>query len=306
MVFTEQSFEQTSKFPKNTGFKFGGGPPKESSHSPKKAVPGPGQYSVDKNSIEVKAKAPAYGFGTEKRTKDLTDSPLGPGSYELPSYTSDGKKYQMGLRKNMFELKPDKLPGPGAYQPDPIKSKTKAPEYRFGSEKRLKTAGKNSIPNPQSYNIKDNMMYSTASSWGMGYGQKIDLSKSMTETPGPGSYQYNSTITEGKKYGMRIRKDMFKLEEQKYAPGPGAYSPDEFKTKSKAPQFRFGTDSRLKEMNRTQVPNPQSYNVKDNIMSKTASAWGMGYGSKIDLAKTLADSPGPGSYEFKSSIADGK
>lgn len=150
------------------------------------------------------------------------------------------------------------------------------------------------------------MMYVTASSWGMGYGQKIDLSKSLTETPGPGSYQYNSTISEGKKYGMRLRKDMFKLEEQKYAPGPGAYSPDEFKTKSKAPQYRFGTDSRLKDVSRAQVPNPQTYKVNDNLMSKTASAWGMGYGSKIDLSKTLADSPGPGSYEFKSTIADGK
>lgn len=96
----------------NTGYKFGGGPPKERSNSPNKVIPGPGEYTVDKNSIEVKTKAPAYGFGTQKRTKDLTDSPIGPGSYEPPTYITDGKKYQMGARKDMFQLRPDKLPGP--------------------------------------------------------------------------------------------------------------------------------------------------------------------------------------------------
>lgn len=239
-------------------------------------------------------------------SKTLAETP-GPGSYEWPTYTTEGKKYQMGMRKDMMNLKPEKdSPGPGAYQPDDSKGKKKAPEYRFGTDKRLKTAGKKIAPDPQSYNVKDDMMRKTASAWGMGYGQKIDLSKSLTETPGPGSYPFKSAIDEGKKYGIRGRKDMFKLEKEKNAPGPGAYSPDEFKHKTKAPEFRFGTDSRLKQAGKQQMPDPQSYVVKDDLMKKTASSWGMGYGGKIDLSKTLADTPGPGSYQFRSTITDGK
>ena len=212
----------------------------------------------------------------------------------------------MGARKNMFQLKEDKIPGPGAYQPDHEKGKNKAPQYGFGSDKRLKTTGKTSIPNPQLYNVKDDSMRKTNPAWGLGYGQKIDLSKSLAETPGPGSYEFRTGTTDGKKYGMGVRKDMFKIAKDKNNPGPGAYSPDDFKTKDKAPQFGFGTDPKLKEASKKQMPNPQSYEIKDNIMHKTASSWGMGYGSKIDLAMSLANTPGPGSYEFVSHIAEGK
>ena len=272
----------------------------------KNPSPSPDHYKINDSFTRKTSSSWGLGYGQKiDLSKSATETP-GPGSYQSPTYITEGKKYQMGIRKDMFQLKSDRIPGPGSYQPNHEKGKSKSPEYRFGSEKRLKTAGKQSIPNPQTYNIKDDFMHKTASAWGMGYGQKIDLSKAATETPGPGSYQFNSHITEGKKYGMRIRKDMFKLEDQKYAPGPGAYSPDEFKTKNKSPHYRFGTDSRLKDANRNPVPNPQSYNIKDDFMHKTASSWGMGYGQKIDLSKTLAFSPGPGSYEYKSSIAEGK
>ena len=181
----------------------------------------------------------------------------------------------------------------------------KAPQYGFGSDKRLKTAGKTSIPNPHTYNVKDDTMRKTNPSWGLGYGKKIDLSKTLADTPGPGSYEFRSATTDGKKYQMGVRKNMFQLKEDKI-PGPGAYSPDDFKSKNKAPQYGFGTDSRLKELTKKQLPDPHSYNVKDNIMHKTASSWGMGYGTKIDLSKTLANTPGPGSYEFSTHATDGK
>lgn len=410
------NYQHSTQFEKAKGYSFGGGPPRNKRGSFNKGSPGPGEYTVEKNSIEVKQKAPSFGFGSQKRTKDLTDTPLGPGSYKTnssfdnalvkrdfkqtarrdcldrrgdkdpgpgsyspdtsrtklsapkfgfgsdqkqkqtgknpnpspdqykindsltktthsswgmgygekidlsktlaetpgpgsyqsPSYTTDGKKYQMGARKNMFVLKEDKIPGPGAYQPDHEKGKIKAPQYGFGSDQKLKTAGKASIPNPQSYEIKDSTMRKTNPSWGMGYGQKIDLSKTLAETPGPGSYEYKTSTTDGKKYGIGDRKNMFNLEKEKNAPGPGAYSIDELKNKSKAPQYKFGTDSKIKEAGKRQMPDPQSYNIKDNMMHKTASSWGMGYGQKIDLAKTLANTPGPGSYETKSHIADGK
>lgn len=209
----------------------------------------------------------------------------------------------MGIRKDMMNLrKENDSPGPGAYDPDKIKVKKKEPQYRFGTDVKLRNINKNPIPDPASYNVKDDIMRKTASSWGMGYGSKIDLSKSLTETPGPGSYPFRTTIAEGKKYGMGLRKDMFKLDKDKSIPGPGAYSPDSIKVKSKAPEFGFGTANRLKEAGKQAIPDPQSYNIKDDITKKTSSSWGMGYGSKIDLAKTLADTPGPGYYNLKSTF----
>ena len=70
---------------------------KKNSNSPKAQVPGPGEYSVDKNSIEIKPKAPSFGFGTQKKSKDLSDSPLGPGSYETKT------SFENALAKREFK-----------------------------------------------------------------------------------------------------------------------------------------------------------------------------------------------------------
>ena len=78
-------YTHQTQFEKNKGYTFGGGPPRTKRSSQGKSSPGPGEYAIDKNSIEVKQKAPSYGFGSQKRDKDLTDTPLGPGSYEANS-----------------------------------------------------------------------------------------------------------------------------------------------------------------------------------------------------------------------------
>ena len=83
-------------FKNKGGFSFGGGPPKDN-NSPKGKAPGPGEYSVDKNSIEIKPKAPAFGFGTQKKSKDLGENPLGPGSYEAKT------SFENALQKREFK-----------------------------------------------------------------------------------------------------------------------------------------------------------------------------------------------------------
>jgi hypothetical protein len=90
------------------------------------------------------------------------------------------------------------------------------------------------------------------------------------------------------------------------SPGPGAYDGDSVKIKKKEPSFGFGTQSRLKSAGKRQFPDPATYHVKDDLMRKTGQSWGLGYGKKIDLAKTLSSGPGPGTYEFRSTVSDGR
>ena len=112
----------------------------------------------------------------------------------------------------MMTLRKDNdSPGPGQYNPDAIKTKKKDPQFGFGTETKMRTLSKTNGPDPSSYTVKDDLMRKTASSWGMGYGTKINLSKTLADTPGPGSYQFRSTITDGKKVGMGKRRNLFKL-----------------------------------------------------------------------------------------------
>lgn len=93
-----------------------------------------------------------------------------------------------------MDTKLSKDPGPGSYSPDDKPGKHSAPKFGFGTEKKNHSLSKNGGPSPNSYKVNDSIARRTFSSWGMGYGQKIDLSKSMTETPGPGSYVYKCSL----------------------------------------------------------------------------------------------------------------
>jgi len=213
----------------------------------------------------------------------------------------------MGSRLDTSKLrKNNDSPGPGAYQPEDTKVKKKEPNYKFGTDKRLKTAGKTQYPDPASYDVKDDIRRKTGQAWGMGYGTKTDFTKNTGNTPGPGSYKYKSSTTDGKKYGMGAKIENSKSDNKRDSPGPGAYSPSDKKSKNKAPEFGFGTSSRLQKVGNQNMPDPASYEVKDDIRRKTGQSWGMGYGTKTDFTKTMDNTPGPGSYEYPSKITEGK
>jgi len=213
----------------------------------------------------------------------------------------------MGSKQNGKKLnKSIDNPGPGAYQPDDTKTRRKGPKFGFGTEGKLKNRGQNSYPDPASYDIKDNIMRKTAASVGMGFGDKIDLSKSITETPGPGAYDFRSTVTDGKKIGMGIKTDTGKGRMNNKSPGPGAYSISHKTAEKSGPKFGFGTSSRLQNAGKQQVPDPATYDVNDSLMKKASSSVGMGYGQKHDFVKNLDNTPGPGTYEAKSTITEGK
>lgn len=97
-------------------------------------VPGPGQYSPEKQSVPHERKAPSYSFGsrTKYAQKNVTPSP---NSYSLPPLLGPkavGKRsaasYSLTGRSNIGGFAEDlqKTPGPGTYkvtQPDVMKSK---------------------------------------------------------------------------------------------------------------------------------------------------------------------------------------
>lgn len=234
---------------------------------------------------------------------------LGPGSYDSRGAFEkavEKRIFRQTSERPCLRVKADPVPGPGEYSPDPNKPKKAAPQFGFGTESRIKKIAKANLPAPDSYKINDRLARKTFSSWSMGYGEKMNPAKGKAEGPGPGAYETLSYITDGKKFGIGGKEDSFKIRSKNDSPGPGEYSPEDNKVKKKAPHFGFGTSKRLKSAGKNSVPNPQSYNIKDDLMSTKTSAWGMGYGQKIDLSKTLADTPGPGSYDFRSTITDGK
>uniref|UniRef100_A0A7S3KSN0 Uncharacterized protein n=1 Tax=Euplotes crassus TaxID=5936 RepID=A0A7S3KSN0_EUPCR len=197
-------------------------------------------------------------------------------------------------------------PGPGNYSPSNKASKLSAPKYGFGSEKKMRQPSKFNGPSPNLYEVKDTITRRSFQKTGMGYGKKVDPAQVLVDTPGPGSYKEPSYIQEGKKFSMGA-KDLDKRKDRSSeSPGPNVYNPDVNKVRDKAPQFGFGTEKKLVQKGKNHSPDPASYNVNDKILRKTAQASGMGYGGKINLSKTLADTPGPGSYDMRSTVTDGK
>lgn len=85
-------------------------------------------------------------------------------------------------------------------------------------------------------------------------------------------------------------------QESNDSPSPGSYSPSDRAIKSSAPNFGFGTDKKNKELEKTNGPSPLSYEVKDSLLKRGSQSTSMGYGKKVDPAKVLVDTPGPGSY----------
>jgi hypothetical protein len=201
----------------------------------------------------------------------------------------------MGARKDMMKLvKENDRPGPGAYMPDDTTSRKKEPNFGFGKDSRLKQAGKNPSPEPSRYRIKDDLMYKTTSSWGMGYGKKTDLSKTLADTPGPGSYEMRSTITDGRKYGIGNKMDMFRIDRDN-SPGPGSYQSEVVNLKKQHRSFKWSKSTRFDIKNRNNSPGPGNYQPTSNF---GGAKYGFGSFSRDKINKT-DDVPGPGQYEQK-------
>ena len=65
-------------------------------------MPGPGQYNSSKN--KVSKAAPAFGFGTGKRTKGGDEGIPGPGHYHVPCKVADVPRYLQTKQPEEFRF----------------------------------------------------------------------------------------------------------------------------------------------------------------------------------------------------------
>jgi hypothetical protein len=173
-------------------------------------TPGPGAYeSHTKN----KAKDPAWGTGTSKRTGEVSKH----------------------VAAN---------PGPGAHSPTPAAVLRADPKFGFGSEQRkgpvnAKTAF---TPGPGNYQVDPIAFDARKAKFYMG--QKLPTLKETTAVPGAGAYNPSPERTKGQlpAYSMKI-KLASELGKDNRVPGPGAYDSN-LNDKKAAARFGFGTSTR--------------------------------------------------------------
>jgi hypothetical protein len=166
--------------------------------------PGPGNYEFDREKINQTA--PKFSFGKEERGNNNRPKTPGPGTYQPKAKMgNEGSKISMSFNRPLTGVK-NENPGPGTYQMN-LKDKNKAPEYKFGTNKRDNINRENlQKPGPGTYN-PDNVGYTTrkAPQWKMGSEPRADmLTKSVILNPGAGTYEYKKTMGEAPKVNINI------------------------------------------------------------------------------------------------------
>ena len=79
-----------------------------------------------------------------------------------------------------------------------------------------------------------------------------------------------------------------------YVPGPGQYEPNVQFVKEKGPQYKVGSEHRMKgEINTAYVPGPGQYEIDRNPKGKKAK-----FGSEPRGLKKFNETPGPGYYKL--------
>lgn len=262
--------------------------------------PGPGQYDLNKGRGGA-----SWVFGSEekirvKRTTNLAAP--GPGNYDYKTlFDSNVDKHKgntMASRRPQSAFS-GKTPGPGEYNPNGI-PKTKQPSHKIGSENRFGQSQllESSInPGPGAYD-QDNKRRGPK----VGFGTDQRMKGTNSYQPGPGQYDPKSGDG-GKSYIMGMKTKNFHETNDANNPGPGAYKPsDDFVKENRSVGGKMGHENR-KGLEDGKVPGPGAYdNMYDFGKGNTKFAW-----SKDPKGKQNIDAnPGPGSYELKSTIADGQ
>lgn len=189
-------------------------------------------------------------------------------------------------------------PAPGSYNHRSIigtegPSKTLSPKlFDKFAEKQARTQ-----PGPGAYDFTLKAM-KTAPNYGIGT-QKRDTPGSKFQTPDPGHYNPQTSLSKQKAPGYKIgsdKRDAFDTKKHKNMPGPGNYSLTGGAFKQK-PQFYMGI--KLSDQSKLNVPGAGTYEPKSNATQKAGPGYSMGIKLKSDLA-SKEGVPGPGQYANKS------
>lgn len=109
--------------------------------------------------------------------------------------------------------------------------------------------------------------------------------------PGPGDYEI-SPIKDLPSYSFRLKSPE---KNKNLNPGPGNYEPNFEFIKEAKPKWRIGKKDDA--MSSVQVPGPGTYEFTDGF---NGPKWGFSKSVRKDLETSR--SPGPGSYEIKSTV----
>ena len=133
----------------------------------------------------------------------------------------------------LIKFSPDKKeqsykPGPGNYDPDPLKTKKTEPQFKVGSSTRIDLGFQKKLlfqQDPGSYNPDFAATKSSASKWVFGTDKRKNMvNRDAPGFPGAGSYSIPSKVSEGPKYGMSVKlTSEIDASPVKKNPGPGSY-----------------------------------------------------------------------------------
>jgi hypothetical protein len=292
------TYEHTSKIMSESIPKIKIGSSKRDDFYKRENTPGPGSYTTRPNSA---SSGPQWGFAHSERDPLHTMSKTlpGPGTYSFRgTFEALGKGTSMTPRRpNSAMITASRVPGPGAYNLT-ITNKTRSPTYRIGSASRDTLSRDHlSTPGPGNYQPK---IAGGVPSIGFGTSSR-DGRAGSSSTPGPGSYNIPSKVIEGPRHIITPRRiDIARTQNDKYIPGPGAYTPRVECSKITSPRIKIGTENRDQLSKSKSSVGPGSYDVRKGI---EGPKWG--FGSSDSRGRDMKiEIPGPGAYNIPPKIGD--
>eukprot|EP01016_Furgasonia_blochmanni_P022269 TRINITY_DN242_c0_g1_i2.p1 TRINITY_DN242_c0_g1~~TRINITY_DN242_c0_g1_i2.p1 ORF type:complete len:467 (-),score=74.34 TRINITY_DN242_c0_g1_i2:136-1464(-) len=231
--------------------------------------------------------APSYSLGRSTRSDMRRPMTPGPGSYDPPPLMT--KEGTRPVMTSRHDIHVDNFqPGPGAYDPR-VPDKHSPPRYGF----RMKTAvpdGRLKAPGPGSYEYGSTV--SNVPTYRFGNSKRDGLYRTES-VPGPGAYESKPKVVEGPRFGFgsASRDDLHNS--SKFVPGPGSYN----MRSSIDREHGYSMVARRPESAyvRSSGPGPGAYEPK--LMKTAAPSYRLGSASRDGLYKDYASAPGPGAYE---------
>lgn len=230
------------------------------------------------------------------------DAPLhGPATFMTStSGFKASPKFTLGARGTSTFIRSSSTPAPGSYDlPESDKDKCKTvPRYSFGVSSRfgLGQAPHRMTPGPGSHDPADPTLKCQVKP-GFGTSMRGKGAPLGQANPGPGAYEFRTSVGEGRMFTARGRLSTSYLR-SKSEPGPGAYQPTTNFTSLASPKCGFGTSTRGELASRTSAgqPGPGAYELHQyKCLGKDGKKFSATSRRRMhDLNSYVT--PGPGSY----------
>ena len=151
----------------------------------KRAVPGPGSYEYENAVFKYGSKQdPSYGFGSRLNDPSQLNVP-GPGSYDNKnSFSKIGGIMSREMRNSYAD---SKTPGPGNYEMDVNRVKSKDPSWSLSKSPR-DYMSKSTIVGPGAYEVDKDYNHLVKNNNGYNFGSQKRLKQDINSVPGPGEY----------------------------------------------------------------------------------------------------------------------